>query len=191
MNAPLSFVRRALLQYRDKYFETKPFRPVVHVMWSIGISMAWYEGYHHRHLEKLHTEAAEVKRTELKEKHGAGESLARGKSIRKARSFLFLFVRPTRSTDKTRTHTSLPAHSQPSERWRTTTARSPRRRTSSRSPSRRLRARGTTSRTWLRGRRSWRRQRRRPRWLTRPTFRQSSGTNPFRFFSIKPIIFPP
>merc|ERR1739843_51347 len=71
MNAPLSFVRRALLQYRDKYFETKPFRPVVHVMWTIGVSMAWYEGYHHRHLEKLHTEAAEVKRTELKEKHGA------------------------------------------------------------------------------------------------------------------------
>lgn len=128
MNAPLIFVRRALLQYRDKYFETKPFRPVVHVMWSIGISMAWYEGYHHRHLEKLHTEAAEVKRTELKEKHGAGESLARDPSRPRAvhqrrrrrrrrqehsQSSLvsFLFVRPTRSTDKTHTHTSLPAHS--------------------------------------------------------------------------------
>jgi len=43
-------------------------------MWTIGIAGAWYEGIHHRSLEKAHAAAAEVKRVELKEKHTFGES---------------------------------------------------------------------------------------------------------------------
>merc|ERR1711977_53390 len=69
MNVPVNFMRTNLLRYWESYFLKKPFRPVVHVMWTIGIAGAWYEGIHHRHLEKLHTEAAEVKRLELKDKH--------------------------------------------------------------------------------------------------------------------------
>ena len=74
MNVPVTFMRTNLLRYWESYFLKKPFRPVVHVMWTIGIAGAWYEGIHHRHLEKLHTEAAEVKRLELKDKHTLGES---------------------------------------------------------------------------------------------------------------------
>mmetsp|Transcript_13357 Transcript_13357/g.37483 ORF Transcript_13357/g.37483 Transcript_13357/m.37483 type:complete len:99 (-) Transcript_13357:1617-1913(-) len=75
MNAPVNFMRTNLLRYWENYFLKKPFRPVVHVMWTIGIAGAWYEGYHHRKLEKLHMKHAEVKRVELKEKHGFGKSL--------------------------------------------------------------------------------------------------------------------
>ncbi|WZN60201.1 hypothetical protein HKI87_02g17300 [Chloropicon roscoffensis] len=69
MNVPMNFMRTNLLRYWENYFLKKPFRPVVHVMWTIGIAGAWYEGIHHRSLEKAHAAAAEVKRVELKEKH--------------------------------------------------------------------------------------------------------------------------
>ena len=69
MNFLRSAATKYVTQYKQAYLETGRFRPVVHVMWVIGISGFVYEGYHHHHLEKLHTQAAEHKRVELKQAH--------------------------------------------------------------------------------------------------------------------------
>ena len=69
MNFLRNAATRYVTQYKQAYLETGRFRPVVHVMWVIGISGFVYEGYHHHHLEKLHTQAAEHKKIELKQAH--------------------------------------------------------------------------------------------------------------------------
>mmetsp|Transcript_3199 Transcript_3199/g.8485 ORF Transcript_3199/g.8485 Transcript_3199/m.8485 type:complete len:146 (+) Transcript_3199:162-599(+) len=65
------FVRRALTKYKGKYIDTGSFMPVVQVMWTIGLSGAIYEGYHHIHLEELHAQAAVARKAELKEAHAS------------------------------------------------------------------------------------------------------------------------